>query len=166
MKKIITFGIFTFLSSVSCYSQSENTEPPLDDMYMETEFQGLEEEIYNPQNEIFIISSCILYNKSYSFEKDRSTETHRFNIDYKRNILTISIGSKVETYKVERDEKEYFWSKLPTNYITQGYLYNSKNEKFIFSVEEFVGTIWLRISYKQGPINVYYAKIQNSKNNQ
>ena len=140
MKKIILIFIVALLSTISCYSQTENE-------YLERSFQGTEEQTYNPKKEVFLIYSCNISNKHMVFGKLPNKKSYNISVDYEKNILTIKMGAISESYRIEKEDDEYFWGDMPQYYLIKGYLFNKKNEKSSFILEGGVnGTIIFTIN--------------------
>ncbi len=155
MKKLITALIILF-STISSYSQTENE-------YQESSFQGTEEQSYSPKKEIFLIYSCNVSNKYKVCGKLPNKNSYSIAIDYEKNILTISMGTISESYRIEKEDNEYFWGDMPQYYLVKGYLYNKKNEKSSFIVEGGTnGSIIFTIdkNMKNRP-DLYNAGLQN-----
>lgn len=138
MKKIIIGSLFVLLSTTT-YSQTENE-------YQESGFKGSEQQSYNPKNEVFLIYSGNISNKYIVFGNLPNKNSYSITMDYEKDILTIKLGSYSESYKIEKDDNEYYWGDMPQYYLVKGYLINNKSEKSSFIVEGGVnGSIILTI---------------------
>jgi hypothetical protein len=127
MKKILVVLVVLF-SSICSYSQTENE-------YQERSFQGTEEQTYSPKEEVFLIYSGNISNKYMVFGELPNKNSYSITIDYEKNILTIKMGTTSESYRIEKEDNEYFWGDMPQYYLVKGYLFNKKNEKSSFIVE-------------------------------
>lgn len=156
MKKIFITLIVLLLSTIGSYSQTDNE-------YEESNFQGSEEQSYNPKKEVFLIYSANLSNNYKVFGTLPNKNSYNITVDYEKNTLTINIGAKSETYRIEKDDDEYFWGAMPQYYLVKGYLYNIKNEKSFFIVEGGVnGSILFSIDKNMmNRSDLYTAKLQN-----
>lgn len=142
--------------AISSYSQTENE-------YQEGSFQGSEEQSYNPKKEVFLISSGYISNKYMVFDKLPNKNSYNITVDYEKDILILMLGTVSESYKIEKDDNEYYWGDMPQYYLVKGYLINIKNEKSSFIVEAGVnGSIILTIdkNMKNRP-DLYNAGLQN-----
>ena len=127
MKKII-IAFVILLSTISSYSQTENE-------YQERSFQGSEEQTYNPKKEVFLIYSCNVSNKYFVYGDKPNKKIYSLTIDYEKDILTIKTGTISESYKIQKEDNDYFWGDMPQYYLVKGYLINNKNQKSSFIVE-------------------------------
>lgn len=155
MKKAIKI-ISIFLLTISSYSQTENE-------YQESTFQGSEEQSYNPKKEVFLIYSANISNKYSVFGKLPNKNNYSITVDYEKDILTLKLGTVSESYKIIKDDNEYYWGDMPQYYLVKGYLINNKNEKSSFIVEGGVnGSIIFTIdkSMKNKP-DLFNAGLQN-----
>ena len=155
MKKIIIV-LTILIYTISSYSQTENE-------YQESSFQGSEEQSYNPKKEVFLIYSANISNKYSVFGKSPNKNNYSITVDYEKDILTLKLGTVSESYKIMKDDNEFYWGDMPQYYLVKGYLINNKNEKSSFIVEGGVnGSIIFTIDKNmKNRTDLYNAGLKN-----